>query len=63
MRTALLECIGVKSGGISRVLGKSSQHVTNLKASVNMKMFGDGKAGQLRSNLKRRIDMLHKPSP
>ena len=63
LRTALLECIGVKSGGISRVLGKSSQHVTNLKASVNMKMFGDGKAGQLRSNLKRRIDMLHKPSP
>ena len=52
-QVALLVRLGFTNGAIANLLDKTSQHVTNLKSTVNKKIFGDNQTRKLLYNLKR----------
>lgn len=50
----LLIRMGIKNPGIKIIMGDiSDQIVTNAKATINKKLFDDGKAGTIECNIKR----------
>lgn len=52
-QVALLVRLGFTNGEIANLLDKTSQHVTNLKSTVNKKIFGDSQTRKLQYNLRR----------
>lgn len=59
LRSTLLVCLGFSNQELKTILEKSSQRVSNIKADINRKLFGQEGAARLLYNITRKYGSTH----